>query len=226
MPMAYAMFEPIFREGFPFWDTLCQDDRTYLCDNTVALTYPKGTAVHDGSGCTGVLFLRRGCLRVYMLSEEGKEITLYRLHDGDLCMLAASCVLQTVTFDVFITAEENSECCIISGPAFASVAESNPHAKIFALEMAVSRFSDVMWVMQQILFMSVDRRLAIFLWDESARIGSDLIPLTHEQIAKYMGSAREVVSRMLKYFAAEGIVELSRKGVKLLDKQKLKKLAF
>ena len=226
MPMSCTMFEPIFREGFPFWDTLCQDDRIYLCENTVALTYPKGATVHDGSGCTGVLFLRKGCLRVYVLSEEGKEITLYRLHDGDLCMLAASCVLQTVTFDVFISAEENSECCIISGAAFAELAECYPQAKIFALETVASSFSDVMWVIQQILFMSVDRRLAIFLWDESARIGSDLIPLTHEQIAKYMGSAREVVSRMLKYFASEGIVELSRKGVKLLDKQKLKKLAF
>ncbi len=224
--MARAMFEPVFREGFPFWDTICEEERTYLCDNTVALTYPKGANLHDSSQCSGVFFLRKGCLRVYILSEEGKEVTLYRLHAGDLCMLSASCVLQTVTFDVFIDAEENSECYVISGPAFAYVADENPSVKIFALEMAVSRFSDVMWVMQQILFMSMDRRLAIFLWDESARLKSDVIPLTHEQIAKYMGSAREVVSRMLKYFANEGIVEVSRKGVKLLDKKKLKELTF
>ena len=86
------------------------------------------------------------------------------------------------------------------------VSARNPKIKIFALETAVSRFSDVMWVMQQILFMSMDKRLAIFLLDESARINSDVITLTHEQIARYIGSAREVVSRMLKYFAGEGIV--------------------
>jgi CRP/FNR family transcriptional regulator len=225
--MARAMFEPVFREGFPFWDTLCEDDRTYLCENTVAMTYPKGTSVHDGSCCTGVLFLRKGCLRVYMLSEEGKEITLYRLHGGDLCMLAASCVLQSVTFDVFIDAQENSECYVISGPAFAYFADNNPEVKIFALEMVASRFSEVMWVMQQILFMSMDRRLAIFLWDESARLGSDVIPLTHEQIAKYMGSAREVVSRMLKYFASEGIISSSRsEGIKILDKKRLRNITI
>lgn len=142
-----------------------------------------------------------------------------------MCMLSASCVLQSITFDIFIDAQQESECCIISGSAFAALSERNTDVKIFSLETANARFSDVMWVMQQILFMSMDKRLAIFLSDESARIGSDTIPLTHEQIAKYMGSAREVVSRMLKYFSGEGIVEVSRKGVKIIDKKRLRSLA-
>lgn len=83
-----------------------------------------------------------------------------------------------------------------------------------------------MWVMQQILFMSMDRRLAIFLSDESARTGSETISLTHGQIARYMGSAREVVSRVLKYFAGEGIVEVSRGGIKIIDKKRLRKLTL
>ena len=171
-----------------------------------------------------VIFVHSGCIRVYIMSDEGKDITLYRLHKGDMCMLSASCVLKTITFDVFIDAEEDSECFVISGPAFARLSEQNPEIKIFSLETAVSRFSNVMWVMQQILFMSVDKRLAIFLSGELSRTGSDIIPLTHEQIAKYIGSAREVVSRMLKYFANEGIVEVSRKGVKVLDKERLHSL--
>lgn len=160
------------------------------------------------------------------MSEEGKAVTLYRLHAGDMCMLAASCVLQAVTFDVFIDVEEDSECYIVNGNAFARVSDNNPDVKIFALELAVTRFSDVMWVMQQILFMSMDKRLAIFLSDECARTGSDVVTLTHEQIAKYMGSAREVVSRTMKYFTNEGIVEASRKGVKILDKKKLRELSL
>jgi CRP/FNR family transcriptional regulator len=161
------------------------------------------------------------------MSEDGKEITLYRLHKGGMCMLSASCVLQAITFDVFVDAEEDSECYIISGPAFAAVSENNPDVKIFALETAVSRFSDVMWVMQQILFMGMDKRLAIFLLDEATKTGSDTIKLTHEQIAKYMGSAREVVTRMLKYFTAEGMISASRtEGIKLLDKKRLRKLAL
>ncbi len=224
--MAREMFEPVYKNMLPFWDTITEEEREYLCQNSVALTYPKGTNIHDGTECSGVFFVRSGCLRVYIMSEEGKDITLYRLHSGQMCMLSASCVLQAVTFDVFVDAEEDSECYVISGAAFATVSENNPDIKIFSLETAVSRFSDVMWVMQQILFMSMDKRLAIFLSDESARIGTDTIPLTHEQIAKYMGSAREVVSRMLKYFANEGIVELSRKGVKIVDRNRLRNLAF
>ena len=224
--MGRAMFEPVYQTIFPFWNEITEADKEFICDHSLALTYPKGANIHNSNECAGVILIRKGCLRVYVLSEEGKEITLYRLHDGDICMLSASCVLQSVTFDVHVDAEETSECYVLSSYAFAAISEQNPHIKIFALETTVSRFSDVMWVMQQILFMSMDRRLAIFLCDEMARLGSDYIPFTHEQIAKYMGSAREVVSRMLKYFATEGIVELSRKGVKITDKKRLKNLAL
>ena len=224
--MGRTMFEPIFKEIFPFWNEISELDRDYICQNTYALTYRKGATVHNGNDCSGVFFVRKGSLRVYMLSDEGKEITLYRLHEGNFCMLSASCVLQTITFDVFVDAEEDCECYVVDGGAYAAVAENNPNIKIFTLETAISRFSDVMWVMQQILFMSIDKRLAIFLIDESARIGSDKIELTHEQIAKYIGSAREVVSRMLKYFTNEGIVESSRKGVLILDKKRLRALTL
>ena len=224
--MARAMFDPVYKDIFPFWSEISENDKEYICNNSYALSYPKGSSVADGTQCVGVVFVRKGCLRVYMMSEEGKDITLYRLYDGEMCMLSASCVVQSVTFDVFIDAEENTECYVIDGGAFSNISEKNSHIKIFTLEKAVSRFSDVMWVMQQILFMSMDKRLAIFLLDESSRLGSDTIVLTHEQIARYMGSAREVVSRMLKYFSNEGIVELSRKGVKILDKKYLQRLAL
>lgn len=224
--MEQNLFESVYRKIFPFWNEITQSDRDFICRNSFALTYSKGTNIHDGSECSGVILVRSGSLRLYIMSEDGKDITLYRLHKGDMCMLSASCVLQTITFDVFVDAEETSECYVVSGSAFAEISVLNPKIKIFALETAVSRFSDVMWVMQQILFMSMDKRLAIFLTDESARTESDTITLTHEQIARYIGSAREVVSRMLKYFAAEGIVEVFRGGIKILDKGRLRKLTL
>ena len=214
----------VFEEMLPFWGVIPDEDKEYICQNSHAVTFPEGKNIHDGNECSGVILVRSGCLRLFMMSEEGRDITLYRLHKGDICMLSASCVLDAITFDVFVDAQEDSECYVIGGPAFAAVSERNPQIKIFALETAVGRFSDVMWVMQQILFMSMGRRLAIFLLDESARNGTDVIALTHGQIARYMGSAREVVSRMLKYFAAEGAVEVSRKGVRILDKGSLRKL--
>ncbi|MBE6756738.1 MAG: Crp/Fnr family transcriptional regulator [Ruminococcaceae bacterium] len=220
------MFESTYREVFPFWDEISDEDKNYICGNSSSVLFKAGTNIHDSSSCSGVIYIRTGSLRVYIMSDDGKDITLYRLHRGDMCMLSASCVLKTITFDVFVDAEEDSECFVISGPAFADVSEKYSSIKIFALETAVSRFSDVMWVMEQIHFMSMDKRLAIFLYEEITRIDTDIVRLTHALIAKYMGSAREVVTRMLKYFANEGIVELSRKGVKILDKEKLKELAF
>ena len=216
----------LFKLTFPFWDKLTEGEKESFLNSSQKVSFKKGDNVHNGDECTGIIMIKRGVLRVYMLSEDGKEITLYRLFPGDLCILSASCVLDTITFDVFIDAEEDSDCVVVGGCAYENLANRMPEAKIFALERAVSSFSDVMWVMQQILFMSMDKRLAIFLLDECAKTGSDTVKLTHEQIAKYMGSAREVVSRMLKYFASEGLVSASRSaGIKILDKKRLREIS-
>ena len=124
--MKRARFEAVYKDVFPFWGSILEADREYLCQNSDIFTYPKGKNIHDGSECSGVILVHSGSLRLYMLSDEGKDITLYRLHKGDMCMLSASCVLDAITFDVFVDAEEDSKCCVISGPAFALVAERNP----------------------------------------------------------------------------------------------------
>ena len=214
-----------FRKTFSFWDKMSENDKETFLRSSQGVKFQKGSNIHDGNDCTGVILIRSGSLRLYLLSEDGKEITLYRLFSGDMCMLSASCVLDSITFDVLVDAEEDSECVVVGGCAYEDLARRLPEAKIFALETALARFSDVMWVMQQILFMSMDKRLAIFLLDEIAKTGYDTVKLTHEQIAKYMGSAREVVSRMLKYFTTEGIISSSRsEGIKILDKRRLRAL--
>ena len=207
--------------ALPFFSRLSRDDRDALLQSAVSAHFDKGETVHDGTRCTGVLIVRSGGMRVYMLSEEGREVTLYRLFAGDICILSASCALHNITFDVIVDAEEDTNLVVIGGCAFAEIAERIPEVKIFALEHAVANFSEVMWVFEQILFMSMDRRLAIFLSDEMSKNSTDTVKLTHEQIAKYMGSAREVVSRMLKYFASEGIVEILRGGIHILDKKQI-----
>ena len=215
----------LFEKTFPFWNIMSDVDRETFIRSSYELTIPAGTNIHNGNECTGVILIKSGSLRLYLLSEEGKEITLYRLFPGDMCILSASCVLSSITFDVFVDSEENSECVVVGGCAYEDLSKRMPEAKIFALESAAESFSEIMWVMQQILFMSMDKRLAIFLLDEAAKTGSDTIKLTHEQIAKYIGSAREVVSRMLKYFSAEGLISASRsEGIKLINKKKLREI--
>ena len=211
---------------FPFWNKLTDADKALLCENTTEEHFDKAQSVHDNMGCSGLYILRKGRLRLYMLSEDGKEITLYRLSPGEICMLSASCVLQSVTFDVYVDAEEPSDCYCISSAAFGEVSNRYLEVNNFALETAVQRFSDVMWVMQQIVFMSMDKRLAILLLDEIQATSSDTVSMTHEMIARHLGTAREVVTRMLKHMASDGIVEVGRKGVTVLDKNKLRSIAY
>ena len=219
-------FNNIYSQYFPFWNELSQTDIDFLIAHSSKVMFDKEQSVHDNTECSGLYIVKSGRLRLYMLSENGKEITLYRLSPGEICMLSASCVLQSITFDVYIDAEEPSECYMINGSTFHTLSEKVPSVKIFALETAVSRFSDVMWVMQQIVFMSMDKRIAIFLLDESQTNGSDIITLTHEQIARHLGIAREVISRMLKHFSSDGILEVSRKGILITNKAKLRSIAY
>ncbi len=207
------------------WDELSKQEQDLILNNSKYMRYNKGENIHGGENdCLGILLIKSGELRSYILSDEGKEITLYRLGAGDVCILSASCVLKNITFDVFIDAEQESEIILVSSPVFQKICNDNIYAENFSLKETVDRFSDVMWAMEQILFMSFDKRLAIFLYDEVSKNGDVSIQLTHDQIAKYVGSAREVVSRMLKYFEKEGIVQLYRGGLKVVDKNRLRKI--
>lgn len=213
------------RSVLTFWDDLTRDEQEMLSANMHLVKYRQGEHIHCGeSDCIGVLLIQSGGLRTYLMSEDGREITLFRQEEGSVCVLSASCILKSITFDVMIDAEQDSEVILISPSAFEQVCRTNVHAENFSYKVTADRFSDVMWAMQQILFMSFDKRLAIFLLDEAVKNGSDVISLTHEQIASYVGSAREVVSRMLKYFETEGYVKLSRGQVTLLDRKQLRGL--
>lgn len=214
-----------YKEYFPFFKNLTEQDQNYLIDNSSIVQFEKEQSIHDNMECSGLYIVKSGRLRLYMISDEGKEITLYRLSPGDICMLSASCVLQSITFDVYVDAEVLSECYWINGIAFKSVSDKVLEVKNYALEMAVQRFSDVMWVMQQIVFMSMDKRLAIFLSDEITANKTDIVIMTHEQIARHLGTAREVITRMLKHLASDGIIEVTRKGIKIIDKKKLREIA-
>jgi len=163
-----------------------------------------------------------GRLRVYLLSEEGREVTLFRLLDHDVCLLSASCVMRNISFDIYVDAEGTTELFVVNSAVYDQIAKANPAVGNFMTEMISMRFSEAMWVMEQILFMKLDKRLAMFLLEESnLESGGDTVTLTHEQIAGHLGSAREVISRMLKYFSNEGILSVSRKGIVILDRKRL-----
>ncbi len=213
------------RSHLGFWDKLNDSEKNLLESNITKVSYHKGGNIHSTeSECIGVLLIQSGEFRVYILSEDGREITLYRHSQGDICILSASCVLNSITFDVHIEAEVDTEAYLINIGTFSKLSSQNVYVENFAYKNTIERFSDVMWAMEQILFMSLDKRLAIFLSDEITKTNSTELHITHEQIAKYIGSAREVVSRMLKVFQSQGILEQSRGSIHVLDKSKLRKL--
>ena len=211
------------RSRLSFWDKLSSVEKNIIENNITKVTYNKGYNLHSSSSkCLGVLVVQSGELRVYILSEDGREITLYRLSAGDICILSASCILNSITFDVHIDAENDTVAFLLNIRDFSRLSDQNVYVENFAYKNTVERFSDVMWAMEQILFMKFDKRLAIFLLDEMTNTNSSEISLTQEQIAKYIGSAREVVSRMLKVFQAQGILEQSRGLIHVIDREKLK----
>ena len=212
-------------ERLPFWPSLSERERDMVRRSAVLRRYEKGALIHDGGNeCLGMLLLLSGEIRTYLLSDEGREVTLYRLYAGDVCVLSASCVISQITFDTQISAQQETEVLIIPASIVAALREEDLSLRCLLYELATQRFSDVMWAMQQILFKSLDRRLATFLLAEAERTGSSTIRMTHEQIAQHISSAREAVARMLKSFSEDGLVALRRGEIVLRDVDGLMKL--
>lgn len=210
-------------ESLPFFHTLTADEAQRLIRGSVFQVFEKGSVVHRSDmPCRGAVILETGTLRAYIVSEEGREVTLFRIRAGESCVLSASCLLESIEFDIMIEASEYSEGVILPVGVLHPIMEQNPHVGMFIYKQATERFSDVMWAMQQILFMGADKRVAIFLWDESVARQTDTLTMTHEEIARNIGSAREVVTKVLRYFQEEGIVSVHRGRLKILSREKLR----
>lgn len=214
-----------FAEYFPVFDKLTESEREELLRVAVLRRVPRNTLIHSGGAdCLGLLLVRSGQLRAFLTSDAGREITLYRLFSRDICLLSASCVMNSIQFDISISAEKDTELWIIPPEHYKKLMDSSLPVARYTNEIMATRFTEVMWLIEQVMWKSFDRRLAHFLLEESAIEGSDRLRLTHEAIAAHLGSAREVVTRMLKYFQTEGMVALGRGSVELLDRKKLESL--
>ena len=211
-----------FQSCFPIWNQLDTEQQARILGSLVSHRVKKGTVIHNGSmDCTGLLLIKSGQLRVYILSDEGREITLYRLFELDMCLFSASCMLRSIQFDVTISAEKDTEFWVVPAEVYKRILEESAPAANYTNELMASRFSDVMWLMEQIMWKSLDRRVAAFLLEESSIEGTDRLKITHETIANHLGTHREVITRLLRYFQNEGIVRLSRGVIEITDADKL-----
>lgn len=214
------------RDFFPVWGQLSGEQQKLLTDSALKRLIPKGAVIHSGSlDCTGLLLIEQGQLRAYILSDDGREITLYRLLERDICLFSASCIMRSIQFEINIRAERDTELWVIPPEVYKQLMESSAPLANFTNELMAGRFSEVMWLLEQILWKRFDQRLAGFLLEESALEGSSELKITHEAIGSHMGNPREVVTRMLRYFQGEGLVKLSRATVEILDPERLEELA-
>ena len=215
-----------FTEYIPFWNKLTKDQQQRIADLIEYRQIKKGTHIHDSSAdCLGLVIVRSGQLRAYILSEDGREITISRLTQYDVSLLSASCVMPDMQFNVMIDAEKDSEFWSIPACMFRNLVDESLAVSNYSRNLLSSNFSDLMWLMEQIMWKSFDKRLASFLLEETRLEETNVLKITHEKIAGHMGTAREVVTRMLRYFQSEGMVKLTRGTIEIVDEGKLEDLS-
>lgn len=211
-----------FSQYFPVWDKLTESERNALVSSAVNRSFRKGEIIHRNSDeCTGFLLVRSGQIRAYTTSPDGKEVTLYRLLEQDVCLFSASCMIRSVSFDISLSAEKDSEITVIPADVYKKLMNTSAPLANFTNELMASRFSDVMWLIEKIMWQSFDKWLASFLLEESNLESSLTLRITHESIGNHLGSPREVVTRMLRYFSDEGLVSLSRGTITICNAAKL-----
>ena len=215
-----------FSECFPIWNKLTREQQERLRNVTDLQRISAGTVVHDGSPeCKGMVLVKSGQLRAYLLSDEGREVTICRFFEMDICLFSASCVMPNMMFDVFIEAEKDTEMWVIPACLYQNLMDESLPLSNYSHDLITNHFSEVMWLMEQIMWKSFDKRLAGFLVEESRIEETDALKITHEKIAAHLGTAREVVTRMLRYFQSDGMVKLTRGTVELVDKKALQRLS-
>ena len=215
-----------FSTFFPVWNRLTAQQQAVLSGSVFSRKVQRGDVIHNGDAdCTGLLLVRSGQLRAFILSEDGREITIYRLFERDLCLFSASCMMRSIQFDITIEAEKDTDLWVIPAEVYKQVMEESAPLANFTNEVMATRFSDVMWLVEQILWKSFDKRLASFLLEEVSIEGTNELKITHEIIGNHMGNPREVVTRMLRYFQNEGIVKLSRGTIGIIDEDALREIA-
>lgn len=216
----------LLKDYLPFFSRLDQSDLDLLFSTCSKSMYAPGEIIlNREKECNGLVIVKSGQLRAYFESEDGKEITLYHLLSGDICILTASCVLKNITFEVTLEVEKDSEVMFIPAAAWGKLAEKNSYVKEFSMELVNERFSEVIWIMEQMVSKNMGQRIAAFLLEQSALENSETLSMTHETIARNLGTAREVISRILKYLENDGVLKLSRGQITLSDVKKLREMS-
>lgn len=215
----------ILKTNLLVWEKLNSSQQATLIGNSYIKEIKKGEQVVNPKSCEGFIIVVSGTLRVFLNTLEGKEITLFRLLEHDCCLFSASCVVNGFDIDAQIVAESDCEILLINPNSYRFVMQESSELANFTNELLANRMSEVMWLVDQIISKKLDTRLAAFLIEESIMHDSLELKLTHEEIANHLGSVREVITRMLKHFQNDHLIEVKRGKIIITDYDKLYDLA-
>lgn len=213
---------------FPFLGGLSLPGAEAVRASLVSQRFPAGTVLlSEGQLCQGLLLVTRGAIRVFKAAPSGREITLYLVKPGESCLLGVSCLLTDGHYPAQAVTGPETEALSVPASVFRTIFASEPSAQQFVIGLFSRRLSGVMTLVEEVAFRRMDERLASFLISSADRGAEMYAPVTmsHEQIAAHLGTAREVVSRLLSQFEDEGLIAVERRMVRIADPRRLKRLA-
>ena len=209
-------------DALPFRKDLTDEEYHAVLTCAQIREYKKGNLIYSPEHeCLGLIKVLSGNIRAFMLSEEGREVVLYHVRESDIDLLSASCVINQITFETQMVADSDCRLLIIPAVCLARLKLSNLALRCFIYEKLGERFSDVMKLMQTMLFTRIDKRIASLLLES----GSDELHITHEAIANAINSSREVVSRTLKEMERKSLIRLGRGRILISDRAGLEEMA-
>ncbi|MGD8934102.1 MAG: Crp/Fnr family transcriptional regulator [Gammaproteobacteria bacterium] len=213
-----------WQQSFPHLSELNDAVINELMNNAGKIHMPaKATAFHQGDACNNYLLILAGKIKVLTRAENGREIVLYRLGDGDSCVLTTSCLFGNARYPAEGISETEVTALAIPAEKFHAAIQQSRAFREFVFNSFSSHLGSLIALVEEVAFGKLDIRLARHLLKHCAEIST--IETTHQQLATELGSAREVISRQLKYFESRGILKLHRGSIEIVDKQMLEEAA-
>jgi len=205
---------------YPVLDALPSAKRAEVLARCQTMTLPAGAFVFDErQSCQGFPFVLKGGIRVVKPAANGRELPLYRVLPGESCIITTGCLLGRADYNARGVTEAETSLALMPRALFDELL-AEPPFRDFVFHLVSERIADLMGLVEEVAFHKLDQRLAGLLLGRGR-----LIHITHQQLADELGSVREIVSRLLKGFAEQGLVRLAREQVEILDPAGLRKVA-
>ncbi len=208
---------------YPFLNNLDEEVKEIIKSSLIVRDLDMDyTLIHEGASCIGFSLIIKGFIRVYKISDKGREVTLYKLSSGDTCYLSMSCMLSDQSYPAFAEVVEPTTIAFIPSGIFNKYIYNTVEFQNYIFTNLYSKFNEVVNVLEEVAFASIDTRIAKYLLQTSQNLNNTkFLYLTQEKIAQEVGTSREVVSRMLTDFKNKDIITSKRGKITILDFDKL-----